>query len=76
MSSEPYNELVAATWGFEQIEGRPRARMFIDQSVTNIRNEILWPELYRWVGEKLSLVYERVVPKLREEMDLAEGDPR
>jgi hypothetical protein len=74
VSPKLYNEFVAATWRFEQIEGRPRARMFIDQPVTDIRNESLWPEIYRWIGEKLSLVYERVVPKLREEMDLAEAD--
>jgi uncharacterized protein with ParB-like and HNH nuclease domain len=71
---KPYNELVAATWSFEQVEGRPRARMFIDHPVTDIRNETLWPEIYRWIGEKLSLVFERVVPKLRDEMDLAEAD--
>ena len=72
-SPNPFNELVAATWRFEQIEGRPRARMFIDQPVADIRNETLWPEIYRWVGEKLSLVYERVIPRLREEMEAAEA---
>jgi len=74
VSPMSYNELVAATWRFEQVEGRPRARMFIDQPVTDIRKETSWPEIYRWIGEKLSLIYETVIPKLREEMDLAEAD--
>lgn len=72
-SPNPYNELAAVTWCFEQVEGRHRARMFVDQPVADLRNETLWPDIYRWISEKLSLVYERVVPKLREEMDLAEG---
>ena len=72
-TSKPYDELVAATWRFEQVEGRPRGRMFIDQPVADVRDESLWPEIYRWIGEKLSLVYERVIPKLREEMDRAEA---
>ena len=73
-SPSPYDELVASTWRFEQVEGRHRARMFIDQLVADLQNETSWPEIYRWIGEKLSLVYERVVPKLREEMDLVEAD--
>ena len=73
-SPNPYNDLIGGTWRFEQVEGRSRARMFMDQPITDIRNETLWPEIYRWIGEKLSLVYEGVVPKLREEMDLAEAD--
>jgi hypothetical protein len=75
-SPKPYNELVAAMWGFEQVEGRSRARMFIDLSVTDLRNKSLWPEIHRWIGEKLSLVYEHVVPKLREELDRIEADSR
>lgn len=64
-----YNELVGSIWGFEQVEGRQRARMFIDRPAVDLRSESSWPEVYRWLGEKLSLVYEQVAPKLREEMD-------
>lgn len=66
---DAYNELVCAEWGFEQVEGRQRARMFIDRPAENLRSESSWPEVYRWLGEKLSLVYERVAARLREEMD-------
>jgi len=75
LSPQPYNELLNAEWEFEQVEGRPRARMFVNQSITDRRNESSWPEVYRWLGEKLSLFYERVAPKLREEMDRDEEGP-
>jgi len=72
-SPNRYNDLVSANWSFEQIEGRTRVRMFLDQPVANLRNEAEWPEIYRWIGEKLSLVYERLVPNLREAMDRTEA---
>lgn len=75
-SPNAYNEFVSADWGFEQIEGRQRARMFIDRPAEDLRNETSWPEVYRWLAEKLSLVYERIAPKLREEMDRASAGSR
>jgi hypothetical protein len=72
-SQTPYNELVNAEWAFEQVDGRSRARMFVNCSVTDLRNESSWPEVYRWLGEKLLLVYAKVMPKLREEMDQNEA---
>lgn len=71
-SPEEYNALVGEEWRFEQVEGRPRARMFVNQPSTDLRNESSWADVYRWLGEKLSLVYERVAPKLRYEMDRTE----
>lgn len=68
-SPEDYNVLLGAEWEFEQVEGRPRARMFLNHSATDVRNESSWSEYYRWLGEKLSVVYERVAPMLRHEMD-------
>jgi hypothetical protein len=61
--------LVGVDWEFEQLEGRSRARMFINQSATDLRNESTWADVYQWLGEKLSLVYERVAPKLRDDLD-------
>lgn len=66
---DAYNELVNTVWGFEQVEGRQRGRMFIDLPVVDLRNESSWPEVYQWLGQKLSLIYERIAPKLREELD-------
>lgn len=72
-SPEEYNAIVGEKWGFEQVEGRSRARMFVNQTSTDLRNESTWADVYRWLGEKLSLVYERVAPKLRVEMDRTES---
>lgn len=71
-SPEEYNALVGVEWEFEQVEGRPRARMFINQTAADLRNESSWADVYRWLGEKLALLYERVAPKLRDEMDRTE----
>lgn len=60
--------VIGATWHFEQVEGQPRASMPVSQEA-DVLDEASWPELYRWLGEKLTRVYERVVPKLREAMD-------
>jgi hypothetical protein len=67
-----YNAFIGEVWEFEQVEGRPRARMFINKPISEVRTESSWQELYRWLGEKLSLVYEKVIPTLREEMDRRE----
>jgi hypothetical protein len=67
--TKEYQDLVGASWEFEKVEGRnPRARMSINVAA-EVHHESSWPEVYRWLGEKLSLVYERLAPKLREEMD-------
>jgi hypothetical protein len=71
-SPEEYNALIGAQWEFEQVEGRPRGRMFVNQSAADLRNESSWAEVYRWIGDNLSLVYERVAPKLRNAMDRSE----
>jgi len=65
---EDYNAMVSATWEFEQIEGQPRARMSVSQAA-DLRDESCWSGLYGWLGQKLTLVYERVLPKLREQID-------
>jgi hypothetical protein len=72
LSPKAYNELVNAHWEFEQVEDRARGSMFLNQPASDLRNESSWPAVYGWLGEKLSLVYERVMPKLREEMDRGE----
>ena len=66
---QPWNALVQFDWGFEQVEGRTRARMYLDKPVEDLRNESSWPEVFQWFGEKLSLVYGLIAPKLREEME-------
>jgi hypothetical protein len=72
LAPEPYNTLVDSHWEFEQVEGRRRVRMFINQDVSDVRNEACWQEPYQWLGQKLSLIQEKVLPRLREEMDRRE----
>ena len=71
ISREPatWNDLIGGVWEFDQVEGRTRVRVFLNQPLQDARNEASWPEVYPWFGEKLSLLYEKVAPKLREEMD-------
>jgi hypothetical protein len=63
-----YNELVGAAWEFEQVDGQERARMSLNHEA-EVRDESSWPALHQWFGEKLSIVYERVARKVREEME-------
>jgi hypothetical protein len=72
-SPEEYNTLVGEEWEFEAVDGRFRARMFINLAGTDLRKESSWADMYRWLGEKLSLIYERVAPKLRDAIDRRES---
>jgi hypothetical protein len=65
---DSYNELIGTTWEFEQVEGQERARMSLSREA-DVRDESSWPALYQWFGETLSLLYERVAPKLRDDME-------
>jgi Protein of unknown function (DUF1524)/Domain of unknown function (DUF4268) len=68
-SPKEFSALVGAEWEFEPVEGRHRARMFINHPNADLRNELSWAEMYRWLGEKLSLLYEQIAPNLRAAMD-------
>jgi len=66
---ERWNDLAGGTWEFQQAGEKQRGYMSIWRDINHIRSEASWPDAYRWFGEKLSLLYERVVPALRQEMD-------
>ena len=66
---DEWNKLVDAEWEFELVGEGKRRRMSIWQEVSEIRKETSWPEAYRWLGERLSALYAKVAPRLREEMD-------
>ena len=68
-SPTTYNELVNAEWEFEQVNVGGRARMSLVHGVLDVRNESRWPEMYRWLGDKASVVYERITPLLRQALD-------
>jgi hypothetical protein len=46
--------------------------MFITLPIADLRKESSWPEAQRWLAEKLALIYEKVLPALRAEMDSRE----
>jgi hypothetical protein len=52
------DSLIGEKWEFEQVEGQSRGRMSIHRGTENIRLESSWPDLYHWIGEKSSLIYE------------------
>lgn len=68
-SRAEFNSILGAEWEFEQVDGRPRAWMSANHACTDLRNESSWGEVYQWIGQKLSVIYERIAPKLRVEMD-------
>jgi hypothetical protein len=70
---EEYNELFGAEWSFGQTEGRSRARMFVTLPMRDPRNASTWPAVYAWLGERLSRLQERILPRLRLEMDRSEA---
>jgi hypothetical protein len=61
-------------WEFEHVDGRIRPRMHINQSMRDARDEPSWSAIYDWFGHMLSLVYAKVAPALREEMDRKERE--
>jgi hypothetical protein len=69
--SETYDAMIGTSWSFD----RERACMFLDRPTENLRSDSTWPEVYRWFGEHLSVLYEKIAPKLREEFDRADALP-
>jgi hypothetical protein len=48
--------------------------MSLDFAVPSLRHESSWPAVHEWFGRNLVLVFEKVAPKLREEMEQREPD--
>jgi uncharacterized protein with ParB-like and HNH nuclease domain len=66
---ESYDALMGTSWNFEPFEGTDRACMSVERPAEELRSDTIWPELYKWFGEHLSLLYQKLAPKLREELD-------
>jgi uncharacterized protein with ParB-like and HNH nuclease domain len=69
-TSDELNQVFNATWEFERLQGQSRARMSINHD-GDVRNELAWPDLYRWMGWSLTTLFSQLGPKLRNEMDRA-----
>lgn len=68
-SPEDLETLLGVKFEFDPPEGRrSRGRILLSVSAP-VREEASWPAVYRWIGEKLTVLYESAAPKLREEMD-------
>jgi hypothetical protein len=67
-NQDVFNAIIDDVWFLEISEDTPRAWMSVNQKA-DLRDESCWPDLYRWLGEKLSLLYTDIAPKLREEMN-------
>jgi hypothetical protein len=70
-----YDALIGETWKFESVEGKERARMYVDHATADLRTDAAWPELYRWYGKNLAILYDQVAPRLRQELDQADMSP-
>jgi hypothetical protein len=66
---DEWNTLIGATWEFQQSSEKQRGLMSVWRDVTDIRKDNSWSDAYHWLGERLSALYEKVAPRLREEMD-------
>lgn len=70
-----YDALIGESWKFEPVEGKERARMYIDHTTADLRSDPAWPELYRWFGKNLVILYDQVAAKLRQELDQIDTSP-
>jgi hypothetical protein len=70
---ESYDKLMGTSWTFEPFEGTDRACMAVDRPADDLRSDSTWPELYKWFGENLSLLHQKIAPTLREELDRADA---
>lgn len=71
-SADLLEELLATKCEFEQTDGRSHARISVWLPVPNLRKESTWIEAQRWIGEKLSVIFEQLLP-FREEIELGEA---
>lgn len=64
-----WNSLIGGTWEFEGSAERKRGYMSVWREIPRLRDETSWQEAYAWLGERLSALYGKVAPRLREEMN-------
>ena len=66
---EAYSTVIGEEWKFEQSKDRPRGRIYIELPMEHLRDASSWPPAYEWFGSKLALIYEKLFPVLRVEME-------
>jgi hypothetical protein len=70
-SPAEWNSLIGGMWEFEGSADKKRGYMSVWREIPRLRDEASWQEAYSWLAERLSALYEKVAPRLREEMDRA-----
>jgi uncharacterized protein with ParB-like and HNH nuclease domain len=63
------DRIVGTSWSFESVDGRDRTRMFLDRPAEDLRDETTWPLHHKWFAENLCLLYEKIAPELRKELE-------
>lgn len=66
-----WNALIGGTWEFEGSADKKRGYISVWREIPNLRDEASWQEAYGWLAERLSALYGKVAPRLREEMNQA-----
>lgn len=68
-----FDAIIGGKWIYEQIKDHARGRMTVELPVAHIRDPASWSSAYEWFGTKLAVIYNTIVPLLREEMEPAQG---
>ena len=50
LATAKYNTLIRESGKFEPVEGKERARMYIDHATADLRTDAAWLDLYSWSG--------------------------
>lgn len=71
--SEELNTLVGGVWRFEKVEGRDRGVMSLESPPLELKNEGTWPTAQAWLCQKLAVVYQEMVPLIRDAGEASAG---
>lgn len=68
-NSDEFDALLGMKWELERVEGRSRGWMSANHHCSDLRDESTWSEVYARVGKSLAAIYERVMPRIRVELE-------
>lgn len=68
-NSAEFDTLLGMKWEFDRVEGRSRGWMSANHLCEDLRDESTWGTVYARVGKSLANIFERVAPRIREELD-------
>ena len=68
-SGGEFDALLGMKWEYGRVEGRNRGWMSANIRCDNLRDESTWVDVYARVGKILAAIFERVAPRIRQELD-------